>query len=413
MVSGKTRLSASKSAPARSSFRSGRRDAPAWRIAPPVPARSEGPRRRGLRFETDPARFTPQDETAAEPEFLALAERQERGHIIVRDVPEAPGDLPEEFPGHAPGQGRQKERQGLQVELDPVVADNPAVADDPVVADATAKDEFVGQLADEAVEELLVLPHDAGQPGQVGYDLRFVRADHLRQEPGPDAVAQEPAVTVGGVLAERQAPGVEPGPEVLAGDPQERPDHRAGGAGDNGRDPGQPRQPRPSHEAHEHGLGLIGHGMAGGDLGRPAVRGGPAEEAITQLAPGLLEVHLPPAGERPDVGRPGRERQDPAAGQVANEALVLPRLVPEPVVEVGQADLEGHLLAERLEQRDQGDGIGPPGESGQHPVSRHDQPAVATGLFKRGQDAVGGLAGGHGLVPIMGARTWKNGGGGI
>ena len=49
-------------------------------------------------------------------QLLAFAERQERFHVVVGDVPEAPGDLAQEFAGDAPGQGGQEEGQGLEVQ---------------------------------------------------------------------------------------------------------------------------------------------------------------------------------------------------------------------------------------------------------------------------------------------------------
>ncbi len=344
------------------------------------------------------ARLATQDEPLAERDLLALAEREQRGDIIVRDVPEAAGGLAEEFPGDAPGQGGDDEGQGLQIQKD---------------VPPVAEDELVGELADETVEQLVVLAHDAGQPRQVGDDLRLVATGKLRQELGPDAVAEETEVAVRRVLPEMQALGIEPGAEVRAGDSEKRPNDRAGLAGDDRRDPGQPGQARPPHQSHDNGFGLVGHRVAGGDLGRPGRRRGPPQEVIAELTPGLLEVQLPSRRERPDVGRLDVQRKDPAAGQVVDEAHVLPRFVPEPVVEMSQADLERHVLTELQEKRDQGDGIGPPGQGGEDAVAGDDKTAVDGRLPEGGENAIRGFLGCHRLIRTMGARAWRNGGGGI
>ena len=349
-------------------------------------------------LEADPPRLAPQDEPPADRQLLAFAEPQEGGHVVVRDVAEAAGDLAEEFPGHAPGQRGQEEGQGLQVQLD---------------GPAPAQDELVEELADEAVEELVVLAHDAGQAGQVGDDLRLVATGQLRQELGPDAIAQETAVAVRSVLAERPALRLEPGPQVRPGQAEQGPDDRAGRAGDQGRDPGQPGEARATHQAHEDGFGLVGHRVAGGDLGRSPGRRGPPQEAVPQLAPGLLEIDLLPGRVRPDVGGPDRQRQDPAAGQVPHEALVPAGLVPQPVVEMGQADLERHLVAELQEEGGQGDGIRAAGEGDQDAVAGPDERPVEGRSLEGGEDTVGGRSGWHGRVQVMRARSLKNGGGGI
>ena len=306
----------------------------------------------------------------------------------------SPASLAHELAGHAPGQGGEKRRQGLQVEGD--------------VA-APPQDELVGELADEAVEELLVLPGHRRQPGQVDDDLRLVAALELRQEPGPDAVAEEPEVAVGRVLPEREAFGREPGAEVRPGEAEERPDDRARLPGGDRGDAGQSQEPRPAHQAHEDGLGLIGHGVAGGDLGRARRRGGPAQEAVAQVASGLLEVELLPRRVRTDVGRTRVERQDPAPGEPFDEAGVLAGFLPQPVVEVGQPDLEGHLFAELQEEGGQGDRVGP-ARHGREDAVAGDDHAVEGRSPERPEDAVLGFRGWHGRVQVMRLgirRKWR------
>ena len=120
-------------------------------------------------------------------------------------------------------------------------------------------------------------------------------------------------VAVGRVLPEREALGREPGAEVRPGETEERPDDRARLPGGDRGDAGQSQEPRPAHQAHEDGLGLIGHGVAGGDLGRTRRCGGPAQETVAQVASGLLEVELLPrrraTGRRPNPTSSGRTQR--------------------------------------------------------------------------------------------------------
>ena len=195
-----------------------------------------------------------------ERKVLSLAEREQRFHVFVGDISKVALELPEVFPDDPPGQGGQKEGQGLQVQKSV-----PAFPDD----------ELVGEFADEGPEELVLFPGDRGQPGQVAYYPGLVTAFDFGQKLGPDAVAEETPVEIRRVHAIRDAFGREPGAEVRTGDPEERPDDRTGLAVDDGGDPGQAGKARPAHQAHEDGLGLVGHRMTRRDLRRSDLGCGP------------------------------------------------------------------------------------------------------------------------------------------
>ena len=87
-------------------------------------------------------------------------------------------------------------------------------------------------------------------------------AGQLWQQLVPDAIAGECGAGVGGVVAPGDAARAQIPLYLGAIDFDQRPDNAV--AGDRA-DAGQPGAPGAAQETEEHGLGLIGAGMAGGD----------------------------------------------------------------------------------------------------------------------------------------------------
>ena len=146
------------------------------------------------------------------------------------------------------------------------------------------------------------------------------------------------------------------------------------------RDPAEPLKSRPANDAHEDGLGLVGQGVAGGDLRRPDPSGRLPQELVAELAGRFFEVE--PAALRVEADVAGaRDAGDaPLPGGGFRERLVLARAGPELVVEVGDDDADGHFPPQFEEQFEQGHRILAPRKGRQDLVARLDEPRPDDGF---------------------------------
>lgn len=102
----------------------------------------------------------------------------------------------------------------------------------------------------------------------------------------------------------------------------------------------------PSQKAHEDRLGLVGQRMAGGDLRRSHSPGGLLQEPVTKRPCGFFEIKPPTTGIEPDISRVRDKGQFVFPGDRLRMRFVDIRRRPKFVVEVGQTDLDGDLIAE-------------------------------------------------------------------
>jgi len=140
---------------------------------------------------------------------------------------------------------------------------------------------------DERIPEVFVLGGKRGEAGEGFFGGWVAGLGQRGEDLMADAVAGQAQVRIGGILTPGDAARGQPGPDFIAPDLNQRTDNALGGDGPDCREScGRSA----AEHAKEHGLGLIGEGMAGGDALQVMVLHGLKEEGPAGVAGCLLDV---------------------------------------------------------------------------------------------------------------------------
>lgn len=126
---------------------------------------------------------------------------------------------------------------------------------------------------------------------------------------------------------------------------------------------GESSEPGAAEEMRENGLGLVIGGMCGSYAGKMSSFGDAGEPFVAGAPSGVLEIAFRASRKARDVGVRGMKLEAKPGGEPRDELLVcIGRATTQLVIEVESMQNDAQAFAEVIEQAQQCDGIGSPGD---------------------------------------------------